>query len=259
MVEKIKKYTSFVSILFFVGAVWYEFLFYKGFGIDIFSYVSFGEIITLFIGKIPFLILSSLFTIFVGFMLRLMFSGFIERVLKLEELSKKRRFGNPKLFRIGLYVGLVWILTWFGPMMLPIRSSTTKFIESEAYLFIRACGTFLLIFWITIQFIRRPSFNNEKLLIVLFIATFYTLIYYLASFNLWSIKFDYKLSKRVTIILKDSSIINTNDSIRYIGRTNSHIFLYRETHQKENYTTLISTEDVKRINIETDLNWLCIP
>lgn len=142
--------------------------------------------------------------------------------------------------------------------MLPITSSTTKIIKSEAYLFIRAIGTFLLIFWIMVQFVKRPSFNNEKFLIILFTAIFYTSIYYLASFNLWAIKFDYKLSKKVTIILKDSSTINTNDSIRYIGRTHSHIFLYRDE-KKENYTSLIPVEEVKGINVETDLNWLRIP
>lgn len=108
MVEKIKKYASFVSILFFVGAVWYEFLFYKGFGIDIFSYVSFGEIITLFIGQIPFLLLSSLFTILIGFTLRLMFSDFVERLIKLEELQKSEDLAIPS------FLELACMLEWFG-------------------------------------------------------------------------------------------------------------------------------------------------
>jgi hypothetical protein len=126
MLERLQKYTSFLSILVLVGAGWYEYLFFSILNIDIFTYISFTEIINLFLGSIPLLILVLLAVFCYLFCLTSIFKR--EKVKQGRDYPQRR-----KSFKTFMPIFFICFLFYFGPLFLPVTASTSRFIVSEFF------------------------------------------------------------------------------------------------------------------------------
>lgn len=260
MLEKTGKYVSFFSVLFFLGAIWFEFLYYKGFGVDIFTFISFSEIIGLFIGHIPTLLFISFFVVLVMGMLTLPFLNFLKKLWNKDKYNlQERRKINSNAGIITLYIGTTMLLLLFVPLILFWK----KLLYSELYIFLRAFVVIVFIYWGVIPYLgSRTSLKKELVYIGVFVLIFFVTIHYYVSHQLWSFKNDvlhqYNSPKR--IILNDSTILNTNDTLFYIGKTNNYIFIYIEPkNNNAPYSTAISMEHVKSISTFKKVGWLRMP
>src|SRR5258707_1317794 len=134
MLEKFGKYTSFFSVLLFVGAVWFEYLFYNGFGVQIFTFISFSEIIGLFIGYIPILIFIAFMVCFFIGMFTLPLYPFLRKVWNIEKYNlQERRRINSKLKIISYYVMTGCLILIMGPFL----STSGKLVRSEGYFYLK--------------------------------------------------------------------------------------------------------------------------
>jgi hypothetical protein len=256
MIEKVTKYTSFLSLLFFIGAVWYEFIYYESFGIDIFTYISLSEIIVLFISSIPSLLGISILVFGWIYLLMLAFSQLIKKLSDYQDLDEreKRRISSKNRLYIFLVFDL-YILVQFGPLLI----HSNQIIYSETFFLVRIIVS-LLFFFQAIIFAIAPikSIQKHTLYLILFVITFLGTVYYLASYQLWIVKNDPKRIVKVSIQLNDSSQIISNDSTILIGKTNNHVFIYN-SNKIGAYSTVIPIARIQRINYYTKLTWYHLP
>ncbi len=246
-----------------IGAIWSEYLYYNSFGIDIFSYITFSEIITLFLGSIPSLTLIALVVLFVTFILSDVSKNTIEKLTSPRKsiyMKRKRIVG-----RFDLLIVMVSFLLIFGPLMLPIREAFTTFIKSETYFAMRLVGVFIFFAFFLKDLVPflGSQFNFKKIYLyfIIFIVIFFGAIYFKTSHKLWSVRNDpHQYFLATTLVLKDSTTINTNDSLIFIGQTNNYVFLYRFTPQLDSsYTTVISIDQIKTIKIQKYVAWGRLP
>lgn len=246
-----------------IGAVWYEYLFYNNLGIDIFSYISFSEIVSLFLGSIPILLLIGIvIALYIVFII-LVFNKKIDRVINIKNLSpdeqKKMRSRNNAY---SLLICFICLLLYIGPLMMPINKATTKFITSEGYFVLRIAVAFVFLSFAVIPYMGS-KFEIKKLNLygILFVIFFYCAIYYSASHKLWAMKNkpNYYFPT-ATIELKDNTTIYTNDSLIFVGKTHSYIFLYRfMAIADSSYTRIIPMDQTKNISIIKYGSWYRLP
>ena len=225
MIEKLPKYVSFFSLLFLIGAIWFEYLYYASFGVDIFTYISFSEIITIFLGHIPMLLLTTASVLLFIVTLSLPLQRLIDKLFdKNEKRIKEKKGMEIKIMSITLIVSCVVILLLFGPLMFSMK----KFSKSQGYFFIRALAVFIFLFWIIIPYIgSRLEAAKINMYIIVFAVIFLVSLYYTASYKLWAAKnnprdnFPY-----ARIEMKNTTSMITGDSLLLIGKTNNFVFLF---------------------------------
>lgn len=258
MLDKLSKYVTFFSILFFVGAAWFEFLFYNGFGIEIFTFISFSEIIGLFIGYIPILFLIAFASVCFIFILSIPFHNLLKRLWDIEKFNlQERRKINRKIALVTTYSLSACFILLFGPLM----ASSSKLVHSEGFFFMRAFAVLIFLFWGIVPYLgSKLPIRKETVYLLCFVLIFYTSIYFFVSHKLWSAKNDpyaYSIPRR--IVLKDSTTLNTNDTLLYIGKTNNYIFMYTNSRDGSGYSTIIPIDQVFRIINSRPVSWLRIP
>ncbi len=263
MVDKLSKYVSLFGVLLLIGAIWFEYLFYNAVGIDIFSYISFSEIISLFLSAIPLLLLICATVSFYIVFLIMVFEKRINKIANINQYSiEEQKKIKLKTFKSSALIGLICMILYFGPFMLPIRFSIRKFVVSEVYFFLRVIITFVFISWSMAPFLgTKFELKKINIYIIAFVLIFFCSIYYTASHKLWSVKNNpsaYFSSS--TLILKDSTIINTSDSLILVGKTNNYVFLYKFTSPIDfSYTKVIPMDQIKTILVHKYGKWFRLP
>lgn len=263
MTEKITKYISVCSILILIAAVWHQYLFYSSIGIDIFSYITLSEAITLFISTIPILLLILVIIIFYIIITISIFNRWINKIsnIKQYDQSEQRRINN-KNARISYLVGLFCFIFYFGPLMMPISDGGRRFIVSENYFFLRVIIAFIFFTYSLLPFLgARFDLKKINIYAITIVLIFFSSVYYSVSHKLWAVKNKPQYYFTPTnILFKDSTGITTNDSLILVGKTNSYFFLYKFEHIPElSYTKVIPTDQIKTVTVNKYGSWFRLP
>jgi len=251
--ERVAKHASSIGLVFFIGAIWFEFLYYGSFGIDIFTYLSFAEIITLFIGHIPFLLLLALLVLLYILFLTQVFE---KTIIRLTITSKTRRDQRGRISQKNLMLGAYVFLTWFAMVLGPPLIGAGRFMQSEAYYFMRLGGTLIIIFLGIFSTYSYLQGSRTNMFVLIFIAAFYFCIYYYVTYRLWEVRQRPKATTQIEYTLTDGTNFKTNDSLVFIGKTNDYLFLYHNTTDTETFgTSIIPTSEVKKLKVTQYVRW----
>lgn len=244
--------------MLFIGAIWFEFIYYQSFDIDIFSFISFSEIISLFISQIPLLLIISLMVLFLIFCLNTAFNKFFKKLIITSKHNKEQReIIRRKIFFLTCCIFIIYTILVFGPLL----TSSYSFVYSEGYFFMRVIAHLIVLFWVIIPlFSTNITVSKNNLYALAFIVNFYISIYFTATFSLWKIKVMPQNRPHIRLTLNDSSLISTSDTLIFIGKTNDYIFFYNTNpKEKKPYTIVVKAENIKTINIFKNVKWFRIP
>lgn len=244
MIEKYTKITSLISIMFFIGAVLFEVFYYRKFGIDIFTFISFSEIISIFIGNIPHLLFFAIFVFGFIYVAKWLFRGLIDKLSNITKYNPtERRRINQKGFNITRMLFGIWI---FFVMIFP-NFFKRYFIHSEIWFYIKSFATLILIFNFTFPLFLSKQFNDDtkKLFLVVYVIAFYVTIYLFSNKLVWNVINQPSSNPSLQVFLKDGRIITTSPEIVYLGKTNNYLFLYKKTVQLDSsFTTIIKMDNI---------------
>jgi len=258
MIDKVSKYTSFLGLLFFIGAVWFEIVYYSSFDIDIFTFISFSDIISLFISTIPALIAIALFVLIFIFFLSEIFKGYIKKLTPNPRFTEDRKKEiNSRISILSMWIFIVYMVLVF----FPVTGLFGKLPFSEGYFIMKIFAHFIFLFWMVIGFLAsKTNIEKAKLYKILFVIVFFGSVYYYATHSLWLIRNRPNDRPQIQLLLNDSTEYKTTDTLIFIGKTNNHIFLYNTSPTDTiSYSTIIKMDEVKSYKIFKHVNWLRIP
>jgi len=258
-----------ISLLFFLGSLWYEGLYYKAFSINIFSYVSIYDTLILFIEKIPLLTLLSGFALAFFYILQFIFHRPLSNLMNLKRfnLKERRKKFLPNMY-LTFIIGIFPMLYFMGAF----PGATLKIITSEGSLIFRALWALILIF----LFIHVPmaysggkyddNIFKLKQVVISFILTFFCVIYYYKNWQVLKLKEKYDLlpnapplTKLYTIKMNDGEEISDSKCAIFIGQTNSYVFIIHPNFGIDKAETrAIKMSDIKEIKVNTYMRWFQI-
>lgn len=256
MIEKYTKYASFLSIVFFLGAVWYDVLYYQSFGIDIFTYISFSETMGMFIGNIPLLLFTSIFIIIFFRVLSFLLRSHINKLLNyhISDIKTKKQ-----IFKENWAIASFLMSVFFIVLLLPsIFYSNRKFLTSEGFFFLKTISTLSIVFYLLLSLYTSKRFRGHinAIYLLIFGVSFFLSIYFYANSQLWDIRNNPEKRDSLKIYMKSGKEICTNESLIYIGKTSDYIFLYNNTNNLNTIGTIIlKVENIDSLKIFRTVSW----
>ena len=256
MIEKYTKYTSLLSMIFFIGAVLFETLYYRRFGIDIFTFISFSEIISIFIGNIPLLLFFALFVFGFIYVLKWLFRGFLDKLSNITKYNLKER---QRLNQKSSLITSISLFILFIIVIAPLPYFFKEFIHSELFFFIKAFATLIFIFNLSFPLFLSKQLRDDtnKLFLIIFTISFYTTVFFFANKLVWNVRNQPSKNPSLQIFLKNGHTIATTNKLVYLGKTNNYIFLYNNTDQIPSSAALvINMDEVDSLKIFKQVAWV---
>jgi len=248
------------STLFLLGSLWYIGLHYSFFGINIYSYISFGDSVNMFINKLPLMILISCFSIFFFFGLQYIFENPLKKVFILPKDNKQIR--RRKILTYTIVSVLITIL----PMLLSMLY-LPKFKHEVWVIYLKAFFVLLNIYWyihLAESVPKQLGINNilnQTSMYATIILTFFMVIYFHHKLGIWKIseeKYDNWKETKYILKLKDETI-QVGDSSYLLGSTKDYLFLiYPQINDFYTRTRVIKMENIQEIIYLKKIPWYSI-
>lgn len=264
-VEAIPKYVYLVSIFFFLGSLWYQWIYYSSFGVNIFHYMGLSESLSNFIDKIPILLVISVSSVLYLLFLQVVFERWLIRIFHSAKYNRRTRLAQFNKTSILL---LILFLLPFISIAAIIPSLFPSFVRTDGFMYLRAViVTFNIYFFIIVPIVysrsKYQSFYDYKTpLIITSIVLFFINIYYYNKIQIWGIinspknKYD-KISWNLQ--LTNEQKIVSSDSTYLLGKTNDYIFiLYPRPSGLQSKTRIIKVSDIKEFEIIKYVRWYSI-
>lgn len=142
--EFISKNIAILSTFFLCGGLLYDWLYYKSFGIEIFTFLTLTDVVTRFVDKIAFLLLAVSISCFFILIIEMILKNKIDRILNVRSMNATRKRSAAAYNHLVLSILLlIWVLYL---VVLPIISS--KFYKSESSFFVKLFIMYGFIFWL---------------------------------------------------------------------------------------------------------------
>lgn len=246
-----------------MAAVWHQYLFYRPFGINFFSYITFSELLTLFLEAIPILLLVALVIVGFLFLMTQIFKRRIDEITNIGSFSKQEQSKiRTKHFKQEALISLLCFILIFGPLFFNIKPWSIRLLRSEAYFTMRVLGVFIFLSTALIPYVgAKLQIKKISFYVSIFIATFFCAVYFSASHKLWAVKHDPKqYFHETSLIFKDGTSIITNDSLIMIGKTNNYVFLYKfERAPQFSHSQIIPIDQVQVVKVFSNPSWYRLP
>src|SRR5688572_10600806 len=231
--EKIPTVLTVSSALIVFCGFSYNMIYYYNFNIDIAEFVDLTESLILFLPILPQLILLGGL---VSFGLLILNPSNIENNPTVHDFYI---FFYNKKNAVSIRAIISTILFY---LLLLTPALVLKYYLMAAILLIGII-VFFAPFCLYLLYQKIRVHKNVPLMI--FLAAFcLSAIYFFAQKSADRVFYNKRGLPHVQMIKKDNSSINTNDTIRYIGKTRSYIFLYNSI---EKSTVVLPTEDIYTI------------
>ena len=210
-------------------------VYYNYFGVDIMSYLSTSEVLTLFLNDYESIIV--LFIIgFIHFDLSEKTIDFTEKVTGLQIFEWILKKGKWIFFLVSLFLTVLLIIR-IQNQSLPLKNGWIYFF----------CFNLSNVFhFLLINRNMRQEMHYSKRLAHFFQITSLTLI--VPLFALKDIRvIEHNQGKKINLTLKNSTIIKSTKHFKYIGKASENYFFYNP---KDKMTTIIKSENVEQIEIK---------
>ncbi len=262
----VPKLISFISLIFLLGALWYEGLHYNFFGIDIFSYISLTDAIMLFLHKLFLMVCLSLLSFIFFYSFQVVFQEPLKRFFLIPKYNRSAR--RKQFFKgvvVYFFIGLVPMMLFMVYIPMWFRSA----INSEWFILLRA---FIVLLNIYFMFNWSQTFSKsdesdkyriEKYSIITLIVSFFIIIYYYHRVEILRIS-DLRHSPRLEVthrinLKENNEVIDCIDSAYFLGKTKDYIFiLYPSINYNSSKTRIISMDEVEEINTYKTIPWYSV-
>ncbi|MGI0108320.1 hypothetical protein [Salinimicrobium sp. WS361] len=233
ILDSFLKYIPLASIfIVFLSAI-RQFIFYSNFNIDILSYLTLTEFLTLFLKDgivIAFTVILAVPTVYI-----------LKNQKKVQKLAKK----NLRLWQVFIIlITLILIVAAFFVNLFfelkEIYNKPQNHIEG-----LNIIASFLLVgIALSILFllsVKKISTIKQVVGTGSLITVFVIIFSSLTAYNTKN-----KERKNIHLIITDKEMIRTDDSLIYLGKTESYFFLYNKT---KNSARIIKSEIVKQLEV----------
>jgi hypothetical protein len=243
MLEKLQKIISILGTFIILNGTLYLYIYYSQFGINIFSYLDFTEVLTAFLHYLP-----NILYFFGIYLLHLFFP-----LLLLDKLANwlKNKFPSfndannkgriLKGLNIGFWIQVILLITFFILVWVNFWELNGVLIYIFVFLSMNIIQRLVDFFEKNINNITGEKFYDPffQFIVVALPFTAFTIV--LAFHSADTIK---KNSQTITLIDNADKVSFYNDNFKLIGKTNNYIFLYNSG-SIESLT--ISLKDIKTI------------
>ncbi len=242
--DKIIKYALPVLI---ASGILHLYFFYTAFGISIFSFLEIGEVLTAFLSNF----MQTLILIALAVINRVLIFGKKDNEWH-NEIYDKLLNSNTLGKRIRIFIVEFWPLmicsigvALAGLIIALIRhEDTNSLILSISVILLVWVATFYS--WELPILYKKNNTSVEtqtKKKFFYMILLFVLVIYIFTQFKISSIKHD-KSTLGTEIYLDNNSVLESDSTSYFIGKTNNYIFIY---HQDDNYTEVYPVNRVKKL------------
>lgn len=253
-----KSFSS-IALVYIIISALYKYIYFRAFGINIFHYVSIGETFALFDTFFILILLAIFLTSLVPFILDRKVKDLNDSPSVDNDLDSKCKEFIPYLNKegfleriivhikenlIALLLGLsFYIISLFNNHL---TNDKKDLLNIFVYFFI----IFILLNYFKLELIDRISRLNKidlkKFESIFSISTLFLTFYII--YCVYSIKQVYwKSDKMITLYLKKEVKIQSNDTLKYLGKTEK-LFFFKDV--KNNSTYIFKDENVEKIKIK---------
>lgn len=211
-------------------------VYYNYFGVDIMSYLSTSDVITLFLNDyIPVLTFVIIGYIHFDFSNRTI--DFIER--------KIIHIDFQILLRKYKWIYFAVVFSIFATLSSLLYFHKIRIYDFWIYFLVFSTSNLIAIFFIN-KDLEKPYYSSEKLVDFLHIIALVCAIPLLSLKDIRKIENNYKLV-RITLELEDNSVVKSDFKNKYLGKAGNYYFFFDG---RKNKTTIVKAEDVKQIEIK---------
>ena len=239
-------YITVATILIYGCGILYNYVYYKGFGINITKYLSLQETLVDTSIFIAVLALLSLIFIPAAYYLSIGIFNFKKNNRIRRYVSVRRRINNKYYLNFISYWMIINYLIAILIYLLFVSGYTIFNLDFFLYVqfIIPILGISTMVATSTLsQFKKGNVLKNANYFII---GSFYLMIIYVIAVKQSDIILTNKSNKKEVISLSSGVQYTTNDSILYIGETSSTLFLYNKP---LNNTIIINKENVLQIEL----------
>lgn len=242
MLDRLLKLTSLLGTFLVFNGVLYLSIYYQSFGIKIFSYLDFTEVITAFLDSIKMIL--SFFSIYVLHLFLAVIFLAKTSARTDNSISDVEKENRHKRFLKNMNYGSILQVTLTIVLIILLFIGCLKINEWLIYIF---CFVAINI----IQFLVDKIIDADKV-DKRYSTIFFSILLFVLPFTVYTIafaKYDSYMTARnqqtVTIIQNDNSILNSNGYDKFIGKTNKYIFLYNINTKKSVSVSLANIKSIE--------------
>jgi hypothetical protein len=260
--DTIPKLISFFTVIFLLGALWYEGLHFNFFGIDIFSYINLTDAIILFIQKLFLMVGLSLIAFLFFYMFQSVFENSLKKMFDTTKYNMRFRL---KQFKKGLIVMFFITLIPMISFMVFLPTWNSNLIKNEGFIYLRAFFVLLNLYFYFNWSLSYANISNEKSYVLqkysiaTVILSFFVIIYYyhrVEILNITNFKHNRLQVEYRVKLKKNNEVIDCIDSAYFVGKTKEYLFVtYPNQNGEYTKTRVISMNDVEEINTYKIIGW----
>lgn len=255
IIEYFKNFITIATVLSIlalcIGFLQLEF-FYLLFGINISNFIGVSEIITRSFSYLTWFFLPLACS---SYLVREFFVNYTNistgKINDLNNLQKSRkiafiilRFPLPVLFLYIIYISVIHVLKI---SVNPIIELLIDFVSITAFFFMIGFLMTLKLYRSKFKYFQSESkFVGLRLFLLSYSVVIPIALIVSLLFSFFALTY-VKDSTQTSIYFKDSTQINTNDSIKYLGKTDKFYFIFN---RKSGVSSIYPAEEVKEITTE---------
>ncbi len=243
MLEKLQKIISILGTFVILNGTLYLYIYYSQFGINIFSYLDFTEVLTAFLHYLPnilyFFCIYLLHLFFPLLLLDKLVNWLKKKIPSLLSDPHKGKF--LKGLNIGFWLQVILLITFFILVWVNYWKLNGALIYIFVFLSMNIIQRLVDFFEENIKKITTEKFYDPffQFIVVALPFTAFTII--LAFHSVDTTK---QNSQTITLIDNADKVSLYNDNFKLVGKTNNYIFLYNSV---SNESITISLKDIKTI------------
>jgi hypothetical protein len=220
-----------------IFGITYNIVLYRNFNIDITGYIDLSESLILFLPELPLIIVFLPFTLF-AFTILTAKGDAIEQLYEFPFYMLFYKGDNTPNKRVFIWTLIVMVVVLLALLI------ARQYVEMYA--------TLLIFFTLIVPFyfllIRDTIFRSRVLALSIHLLVFlFICIFFNAELRTRRILHNSRTLPNLIIKKKDGSLLMTDNIVRYVGKTKSHIFLYNADYKT---TTAIPDEAIAEITYQ---------
>lgn len=247
MIENLIKTTTLIGTFIIFNGVLYLSIYYSNFGINIFSYLEFTEIITSFLDSIKIIL------IFFGIYLLNIIFPMVLASSTLNKIEEQQIPDAQKDHRTNIFIRSLKKGMWISVIIAIVIGGLLLF----DFFTINKWLIYFLCF-VSFNLVQTLAEKLENSFILFFgekhFESFYIALIFVLPFTVYTIVFaeynsliKYKSAQKITLVDNDNCLLNLNNEDVFIGKSSKYIFLYNF---KEKYSQSISLDNIKTIKYQ---------
>lgn len=244
MLDRLQKLTSILGTFIILNGTLYLYIFYKQFGLNIFSYLDFTEVLTAFLNYAPnilFFFCVYLVHLFFPFLLIDKLIDWLNVKFPNYTFTEQNKKHVKRGFSIAFYIQVLLLIVVIILLQLDYWKFSDKLIYLVVLLSMNILQKLIDFFDKSIKSIIEEQFYNAFIYAIVGAVPFTAFTILFAYSDSFQRKAE---SQSITLIDNQGKSESYNDNYKLIGKTNHYIFIYN-TLTKESIS--ISLTDIKTI------------